>query len=594
MTMRLGIRLVVFGTLMTLLWSCGKGLSTPPAQPNLKEGIRGGVKTTALSENDRKRFDYFFLEAVCRQEKGDYTSAFEMLSHCLAIDSTSAEVYFLLSSYYADLKKDSLTMLYMKRATELNPDNNFYLERFGQSLLNIGDYEQAIDIYERLYANNRTRTDVLELLLKVYGHKKDYPMMIDVLNRMETVDGSSEQLTLNKMHVFSMQGKKEEEYNELRMLAESNPYDLNYQVMLGNWLTQNGRGDEALSLFNEVLKAEPGNLSARLSLADYYRAEGQDSIAGIMVEDILIDTNTPSDTKLSLIRQVIMENQQHGGDSTAVLRLFDRILEKPQAGSEMAELKVAYMFLCGMSDEEIEPALRDILKIAPDNVTARIQLLQIIWKTEDFDEVANLAREGTEYNPDDMAFYYFLGLAYYQSDSHDEALDALRRGVSQINEQSNKEFVSDFYAIMGDILHEKGQDKAAFEAYDSCLVWKADNLTALNNYAYYLSEQEQDLPRAEQMSFKTIKAEPDNPIYLDTYAWILFMEGKYEEAKVYIDQALENDSTLSGIYLEHAGDIYAQNGDTAKAVEFWKKALTEDEKNALLRKKIKWKKYIKK
>lgn len=578
---------MVMAVLTALISSCGKhvvasaGHPTPPA-------------SAVLSEEDRQRFDYFFLEALCQQEKGNYTDAFEMLSHCLAIDSTSAEVYFLLSSYYADLKKDSLTMVYMKRAAELNPDNNFYLERFGQSLLNIGEYDQAVDIYERLYANNRHRTDVLELLLKIYEYNKNHKMMIDVLNRMELVDGSSEQLTLNKMHVYALQGKKEEEFNELKGLTERNPYDLNYRVMLGNWMVQNERGDEALSLFNEVLDAEPDNLSAQLSLADYYKSVGQDSIADTMIEQILIDKKTPSDTKLSLIRQIIMENQQHGGDSTVVLNLFDRILATPQTNADIAEIKVAYMFLCNMPKEDIRKALQDVLAIAPDNVTARIQLLQNIWETENYEEIIRLAQAGTAYNPDEMVFYYFLGMAYYQTDEHDEALDALRRGVSQINEKSNKEFVSDFYAIMGDILHEKGQNKQAFEAYDSCLVWKADNYGALNNYAYYLSELGQDLARAEQMSFKTIKAEPENSIYLDTYAWILFMEEKYEEAKVYIDQALANDSTLSSVYFEHAGDIYSKTGDTGKAVEFWKKALEQDKENALLRKKIKLKKYVKK
>ena len=72
------------------------------------------------------------------------------------------------------------------------------------------------------------------------------------------------------------------------------------------------------------------------------------------------------------------------------------------------------------------------------------------------------------------------------------------------------------------------------------------------------------------------------------------MEEKYEEAKVYIDQALANDSTLSSVYFEHAGDIYSKTGDTGKAVEFWKKALEQDKENALLRKKIKLKKYVKK
>lgn len=585
--MKAVIKIMVMTVLTALISSCGKHVVASAGHP-------ATTANAVLSEEDRQRFDHFFLEALCQQEKGNYTDAFEMLSHCLAIDSTSAEVYFLLSSYYADLKKDSLTMVYMKRAAELNPDNNFYLERFGQSLLNIGEYDQAVDIYERLYANNRHRTDVLELLLKIYEYNKNHKMMIDVLNRMELVDGSSEQLTLNKMHVYALQGKKEEEFNELKGLTERNPYDLNYRVMLGNWMVQNERGDEALSLFKEVLDAEPDNLSAQLSLADYYKSVGQDSIADTIIEQILIDKKTPSDTKLSLIRQIIMENQQHGGDSTVVLNLFDRILATPQTNADIAEIKVAYMFLCNMPKEDIRKALQDVLAIAPDNVTARIQLLQNIWETENYEEIIRLAQAGTEYNPDEMVFYYFLGMAYYQTDEHDEALDALRRGVSQINEKSNKEFVSDFYAIMGDILHEKGQNKQAFEAYDSCLVWKADNYGALNNYAYYLSELGQDLARAEQMSFKTIKAEPENPIYLDTYAWILFMEEKYEEAKVYIDQALANDSTLSSVYFEHAGDIYSKTGDTGKAVEFWKKALEQDKENALLRKKIKLKKYVKK
>ncbi len=585
--MKAVVKIMVMAVLTALISSCGKHVVASAGHP-------APPVSAVLSEEDRQRFDHFFLEALCQQEKGNYTDAFEMLSHCLAIDSTSAEVYFLLSSYYADLKKDSLTMVYMKRAAELNPDNNFYLERFGQSLLNIGEYDQAVDIYERLYANNRHRTDVLELLLKIYEYNKNHKMMIDVLNRMEIVDGSSEQLTLNKMHVYALQGKKEEEFNELKGLTERNPYDLNYRVMLGNWMVQNERGDEALSLFKEVLDAEPDNLSAQLSLADYYKSVGQDSIADTMIEQILIDKKTPSDTKLSLIRQIIMENQQHGGDSTVVLNLFDRILATPQTNADIAEIKVAYMFLCNMPKEDIRKALQDVLAIAPDNVTARIQLLQNIWETENYEEIIRLAQAGTAYNPDEMVFYYFLGMAYYQTDEHDEALDALRRGVSQINEKSNKEFVSDFYAIMGDILHEKGQNKQAFEAYDSCLVWKADNYGALNNYAYYLSELGQDLVRAEQMSFKTIKAEPENPIYLDTYAWILFMEEKYEEAKIYIDQALANDSTLSSVYFEHAGDIYSKTGDTGKAVEFWKKALEQDKENALLRKKIKLKKYVKK
>jgi tetratricopeptide (TPR) repeat protein len=253
-----------------------------------------------------------------------------------------------------------------------------------------------------------------------------------------------------------------------------------------------------------------------------------------------------------------------------------------------------------MPQEEIEQTLRDALAIEPDHVGARVQLVQDLWNRKDYDEVIALCRPAQEYNPDEMAFYYFQGLAHFQKDEQDEALDVFRKGVSQIKEDSNPDIVSDFYAIMGDILHQKGRDEEAFASYDSCLHWKDDNIGALNNYAYYLSirkytkaeDQRAALDKAEQMSRKTIQAEPANSTYLDTYAWILFLQGRYPEAKNYIEQAIANSDDLSGVVKEHAGDIYAVNGDIPRAMEFWQQAADGGSDSPTLHKKIAQKRYI--
>ena len=167
-------------------------------------------------------------------------------------------------------------------------------------------------------------------------------------------------------------------------------------------------------------------------------------------------------------------------------------------------------------------------------------------------------------------------------------------GVAQVNAQSSADLVSDLYAVMGDIYHARGDKASAFASYDSCLQWKDDNIMALNNYAYYMSEDGMDLHKAESMSYKTIKVEPNNGTYLDTYAWILFKEERYADAKTYIDAALKNrDSTENNsTVLEHAGDIYAMNGMIDEAVEYWKQAYDDDHQTALLEWKIKNKQYI--
>ena len=75
-----------------------------------------------------------------------------------------------------------------------------------------------------------------------------------------------------------------------------------------------------------------------------------------------------------------------------------------------------------------------------------------------------------------MLFYYYQGIAYYRRDSLDRALSAFQNGIGVITNESDPAIVSDFYAVMGDILHQKGKALEAFAAYDSCLVWKADNI----------------------------------------------------------------------------------------------------------------------
>ncbi len=549
------------------------------------------VPVYQVSDNDAKRYKYFYLEASRQQQQGNDAAAFDLLRHCVDINPNAPEAYFTLSAYYAAMNNDSAMVSCIKKAAELSPFNETYLERLGQVYIRLGNYSDATSVYETLSRSNSSRTDVLSLLLQLYQQEPRYDKMIEILERLETIEGVSEDITLTKMRVYSMQGNKKKEYNELKELARQHPSDYKYRVMMGNWLLKNGKEKEALAELHSVLKKEPDNELAQMSLYDYYK-EKDDSIAMQHARALLFNPKADIDSKGIILRQIIADSEDHGGDSIPVLALFDQVLQMPQPTADIAELKAAYMSLKEMPDSLINLALLRVLEIEPDNASARIQLLQNIWKTGDYDRIISLCKPALEYNPDNMAFYYFSGMAYSQKDEIDKSIDAFRRGVSQITSDSNRDLVSDFYAIMGDMLHEKGLYEEAFAAYDSCLQWKPNNIGCLNNYAYYLSVLNQDLAKAEQMSYRTVKAEPQNSTYLDTYAWILFRQERYEEAKIYIDQALANDSTVSAVIIEHAGDIYMMTDNPDKALEYWQRALESDSENALLQRKIKLKKYI--
>ncbi|GAE15284.1 hypothetical protein JCM6292_1538 [Bacteroides pyogenes JCM 6292] len=171
-------------------------------------------------------------------------------------------------------------------------------------------------------------------------------------------------------------------------------------------------------------------------------------------------------------------------------------------------------------------------------------------------------------------------------------LNVVRRALEHVTTDTRKELISDFYAMMGDMYHTKKQMTEAYAAYDSALVYNPSNISALNNYAYYLSVERRDLDRAEEMSYKTIKAEPDNSTFLDTYAWILFEKGNYSQARIYIDNAMKGDGAKSDVIVEHCGDIYYMTGDTEGALKYWKQALEMGSKSKTLKQKIEKKKYI--
>lgn len=561
-------------------------------------------QAVAQDADTRRRYDAFFLDAMCQRQKGNSDAAFDLLRHCIDIDSTRSEAYFYLAQYYAALKQKDTALRCSKKATELEPDNETYLETLANNYLSQRKYPEAIETLERLSQKNHMREDILGVLIQLYEQQSDYDNAIRTLARLETIEGKSERLSYAKSNLYSQKGDKKAAIAEMKTLADQYPNDNNYRCLYANALYINGQKKKAVAIYDNVLKEDPQNRNAQMALLAYYNDQKDTLNVNMMIERVLFNKNASTDDRVALMRQVIGENEQSGGDSTRVLQLFHRLLDMPEADSDMALFCASYMNMKKMPNDSIRLVLEKVLAMTPDHAGARLQLVSYAWQAEDRDRVIALCRDARQYNPDEMAFYYYQGIAYYQEGKLDESLNAFQNGIGVINSESDPAIVSDFYAVMGDIMHQKGMEQEAFAAYDSCLVWKDDNVGCLNNYAYYLSEKGIRLDDAERMSFRTIKAEPKNATFLDTYAWILFMQKRYDEARKYMDQTLENDSVPSAVVLEHAGDIYYHVGQKEQAVSYWQRALEqadadakegtkEEDRRHILTRKIKLKKYVK-
>ena len=550
--------------------------------------------TATPSQSAQRDYDLLFHEAMLQRQRGRHDAAFDLLSRCRELKPDASEVYFFQAQYFTEMKQQDSAQWCYRRAYELEPDDMTYMETLAQACIERNDYAAATEVVEKMYAADKSRQELLEMLYRLHIQQQDFDKAIETLERMEAIDGRSERLSLTKSQLYLRMDEKEKAVSEVEALANAHPNDVGYQVVYANMLLSVDRNEEAHDMLTAILRENPDNDRAQATLRSYYQIVGDSLAADSLTERILLNPTAPTDVKVYQLREIIAENEQAlDGDSTKVLRLLDLMMAQETPDPDIAELRAAYMDLKKMPRDTVAAAFSKVLELAPDRASSRLHLVQMAWEDEDDQRIIDLCQPAREYNPEEMVFYYYQGMAYYRQKDVDNALETFRNGINVINEDSSPLIVSDFYAILGDLLFQKNREREAFEAYDSCLQWKPDNVGCLNNYAYYLSLQGDRLDEAEQMSFKTIKAEPKNPTYLDTYAWILFMQQRYEEARIYIDQAIENDSTGNSVVTEHAGDIHFMTGDTEGALRLWQEALAQDPTNKILARKIKRKKYIK-
>ena len=585
--------------LASILFSCGSLQKTS----NSSKKTSRNLKENALTFEQKRKFDYFFHEAVRQKGLDNLEEAFELYSHCLEIDSTSAATLYELGKFHMYLGQADKGESFLRKAMQTEPGNYWYKETLAGYYQRKGETEKGIAVIEEMVEQFPSRLEPLMALVDLYNRSQNYEKVIHTLDRLEKLDGKSEQISMEKFRMYLAMDDIEHAFAEIENLAKEYPYEMRYLTMLGDVYLENGKEEEAYSTFQEVLSAEPGYAPAMLSMATYYNKTGQDSLYRLQLDSLLLNQKVESATKVNIMRQLIMRSERGDKDSTQIVGLFNSMLAQEQENADVAMLAAQYL-LSKRMDEEAKPVLQQVVDIDPENKPARLQLLSFAISKEDLDEVIRLCAPAVEYMPEALEFYYYWGIAHYQKKQHDEALEVFKKGVRQVDAGSDKNMVSDFYSIMGDLYHIRKMNAEAYEAYDSALVYKPDNVGALNNYAYYLSVERKDLDKAEEMSYRTVKAEPTNSTYLDTYAWILFEKGKYAEARIYIDQAILNGGDKSSVVMEHGGDIYYQVGEPEKALEYWKQAeklaeeSADDENEArdekelkLLKKKIANKKY---
>ena len=395
--------------LASILFSCGSARNSSISSKNSVSQ----AEVDPLTPEERRKFNYYLLEAVRLKEKGETDAAYEMYSHCLALDSSSAVTQYelgKLSMYLGQAEKGEQLLL---KAMRTAPDNYWYKETLAGYYQRKGEIAKGIDVIEGMANQFPSRLEPLIALVDLYSRNKDYEKVVYTLDRLEKLDGKSEQISMEKFRMYRMMDNNEKAFAEIENLAKEYPYEMRYLTMLGDVYMENGMEAEAYATFRQVLEKEPGYAPAMLSMASYYEKVGEDSLYRVQLDSLLLNRKVESGTKVNIMRQLIMRSERGDRDSTRIVGLFNSMLAQEQENADVAMLAAQYL-LSKRMDEEAKPVLRQVLDIDPENKPARLQLLSFAISKENLDEVIQLCAPAVEYMPEALEFYYYWGIAHYQ------------------------------------------------------------------------------------------------------------------------------------------------------------------------------------
>ena len=160
------------------------------------------LQENALTFEQKRKFDYFFFEAVRLKEKGDMGAAFEMYSHCLDINPSSAVTMYELAKCHMYLGQAQKGEELLRKAMNAEPNNYWYKETLAGYYQNKGENEKAIEVIEEMVTQSPSRLEPLMALVDMYNRTQDYEKVIHTLNRLEKLDGKSEQISMEKFRMY--------------------------------------------------------------------------------------------------------------------------------------------------------------------------------------------------------------------------------------------------------------------------------------------------------------------------------------------------------------------------------------------------------
>ncbi len=530
---------------------------------NVQEILKQGKIGPGLDSLDAILTDYpqaddvYFTKAILFAQMRNQQGAIEAIKEALAIQQKPEYLSFAVDAFKSKNNADS-ALMYLDKLIDLDDNNTASLKRERIMLLFNGGHKDVALEYFYKTKEIESPTDTLDMVGSVLlNDLGNYKAVIDLLKPWAD----------NGTLLAQVYGQLAQAYN----------------------LSKNSK--LALEYINKGIQKTNEDF-LYFDLADLYRFDKKLKMSFDALKKGFQSKKIDFGDKNRIINTLLRPNGPYTNDQ--LLELANILVEvHPRiAESHMAKGQVLWV-----KDDKAaaQSSLAVAVSVNPYQIDAWRMLMSLDMDKGEFDQAIAHGGEALHYVANNSTILYFTSMAYLMKKDMENSRKFMEAALN--NAQDESSFLqANIYGGLGDIYNSLKMYKASDAAYMEAIRLDSTNVTAMNNLAYYLSLRKERLDEATKYAAMATQLQPNNGTFEDTYAWVLFANGQYEDALLWIQKALKNTNPQTAVLLEHYGDILIKLGKTNEAVKQWNLALEkggDSEENKLkLKKKIETKSYV--
>lgn len=563
-----------------MIFSCSSAFSQ--FKKSKKKNSKKENSDTLIIEGNASQSEYYLIEAEKYFVLEDYAKAFVLFQKALEQDPKNATAYYKISQIYQKSDDYDKALTNALKAVELYENNKYFYVQLAEIYTKKRDYEAAIDTYQAMFDHCSGANEYLFELAALYIFQEEYAASIEVYDKIEQIYGINEQIVNQKQKLYIQLNDLEGAVKEGEKLIEAYPGEAEYVISLAEILSSNGKTGEAKSyLENYLAEQDASEPRIKIIMADIFKEEGKTEKAKEFLIDAIAHPQLEFLTKLKVINSRI--RQLPNKDTEALCIALSKKLIETHPDEADAYAVAGDVYMETQHEAEAVEMYKKALNKGADNYNVWHNVIRLSYINEKYDDVIKYAEEAIEYYPNQVFLFFFLGSAHLVNKDHEAAVEALEMGKSLAG--NHAELEATINAQLGDAYNYLEEYELSDASYEQALAHNPNNDHVLNNYSYFLSLRKEKLDLALKMSSKLVKRNPDNPTFLDTHAWVLYVNGNFKEARHYIEKAVKSGNA-SGTIIEHYGDILFKLGEVDNAVKQWQIAKGMNENSELIDKKI--------